>query len=57
MSSAMGISTGGLGQAMGESYGRFAVENPWHYRIMFGGGFELDSNDAELREEGAGLRV
>jgi AcrR family transcriptional regulator len=41
-------------QAMGESYVRFAIANPWHYRVMFGGGFELDATDAELGEEGAG---
>src|SRR5262245_37996203 len=40
--------------AMGESYVRFAIANPWHYRVMFGGGFELDANDAELIEEGDG---
>src|SRR5688572_10368039 len=27
--------------AMGEAYVRFALEHPWHYRVMFGGGFEL----------------
>jgi AcrR family transcriptional regulator len=41
-------------EAMGESYVRFAIANPWHYRVMFGGGFELDTTDAELGEEGAG---
>jgi AcrR family transcriptional regulator len=41
-------------EAMGEAYVRFAVANPWHYRVMFGGGFELDSSDAELGAEGAG---
>jgi AcrR family transcriptional regulator len=41
-------------EAMGEAYVRFAVANPWHYRVMFGGGFELDTSDAELGEEGAG---
>ncbi|HTV19958.1 MAG TPA: TetR/AcrR family transcriptional regulator [Polyangiaceae bacterium] len=39
-------------EAMGEAYVRFAVDNPWHYRVMFGGGFALDENDAELAEEG-----
>jgi AcrR family transcriptional regulator len=41
-------------EAMGEAYVRFAVSNPWHYRVMFGGGFELDAGDAELAEEGDG---
>jgi AcrR family transcriptional regulator len=41
-------------EAMGEAYVRFAVENPWHYRVMFGGGFELDASDPELSDEGAG---
>jgi AcrR family transcriptional regulator len=40
--------------AMGETYVHFAVENPWHYRVMFGGGFELNASDPELNEEGAG---
>lgn len=41
-------------EAMGEAYVRFAVDNPWHYRVMFGGGFALDTSDAELSEEGDG---
>jgi AcrR family transcriptional regulator len=40
--------------AMGQAYVRFAVANPWHYRVMFGGGFELNAADPELSEEGAG---
>jgi len=40
--------------AMGEAYVRFAIANPWHYRVMFGGGFELDTSDAELTAEGEG---
>lgn len=40
--------------AMGEAYVRFAMSNPWHYRVMFGGGFELDGSDPELNAEGAG---
>jgi AcrR family transcriptional regulator len=48
-----GKRTTGL-EAMGEAYVRFAVENPWHYRVMFGGGFELNASDPELNEEGAG---
>lgn len=39
--------------AMGEAYVNLALEHPWHYRVMFGSGFELDANDAELREAGA----
>lgn len=41
-------------EAMGEAYVRFAVANPWHYRVMFGGGFELDTGDRELTREGEG---
>jgi AcrR family transcriptional regulator len=48
-----GKRTPGL-EAMGEAYVRFAVANPWHYRVMFGGGFELNTCDPELNEEGAG---
>jgi AcrR family transcriptional regulator len=40
-------------EAMGEAYVRFALANPWHYRVMFGGGFELDSADPELTAAGA----
>jgi AcrR family transcriptional regulator len=39
--------------AMAEAYVRFAIEHPWHYRVMFGSGFELDTTDTELEEEGA----
>ena len=39
--------------AMGEAYVRFALDNPWHYRVMFGGGFELDTTSPELSEEGS----
>ena len=50
-----GAGKGAVGfEAMGEAYIRFAVQNPWHYRVMFGGGFELAKDDAELREEGEG---
>jgi len=38
--------------AMGGAYVRFAVQNPWHYRVMFGSGVELDSANPELLEEG-----
>jgi AcrR family transcriptional regulator len=41
-------------EAMGEAYVHFAMNNPWHYRVMFGGGFELNAADPELIEEGAG---
>jgi AcrR family transcriptional regulator len=40
-------------QAMGLAYVRFAVANPSHYRVMFGG-FIVDSADTELRSEGMG---
>lgn len=40
-------------QAQGEAYVRFALENPWHYRVMFGSGFELQADDPELRTNGA----
>lgn len=47
---------GGKGRAgfltMGDSYVRFAVDHPWHYRVMFGSGFELDDDDPELNESG-----
>src|SRR5688572_5674757 len=39
--------------AMGQAYVRFALANSWHYRIMFGGGFELDASDPELSASGA----
>jgi hypothetical protein len=38
---------------MGEAYVRFALESSWHYRVMFGGGFELDTRDPELTAAGA----
>jgi AcrR family transcriptional regulator len=41
-------------EAMGQAYVRFAIGNPWHYRVMFGGGFELDVDDADLSAEGEG---
>lgn len=40
-------------EAMGEAYVRFALDHPWHYRVMFGSGFELDANDPALAQEGA----
>lgn len=39
-------------EAMGEAYVAFAITNPWHYRVMFGGGFDLDVSDAELIDSG-----
>jgi AcrR family transcriptional regulator len=45
-------------EAMGNAYVAFAREHPWHYRVMFGSGFELDSANPELAEEGtAAFRV
>ncbi len=41
-------------QAMGEAYVRFAVENPSHYRVMFGASLAGEAADPELAEEGAG---
>jgi AcrR family transcriptional regulator len=40
-------------QAMGEAYVRFAIAHPWHYRVMFGGGFELNVSDPQLAESGS----
>lgn len=40
-------------EAMGEAYVRFALNHPWHYRVMFGSGFELDTSDSELIAEGS----
>jgi AcrR family transcriptional regulator len=39
-------------QTQGEAYVRFALENPWHYRVMFGSGFEIDDDDPELNANG-----
>lgn len=39
-------------EAMGAAYVRFALAHPWHYRVMFGSGFQLNPADAELRSEG-----
>jgi len=38
--------------AMGEAYIRFAIAQPSHYRVMFGGGLERSAPDPELAEEG-----
>jgi AcrR family transcriptional regulator len=40
-------------EAMGEAYVRFARANPYHYRVMFGSGFELNAADPELAETGS----
>lgn len=40
-------------EAMGEAYVRFALESSWHYRVMFGGGCELETRDPELTAAGA----
>jgi AcrR family transcriptional regulator len=39
--------------AMGAAYVHFAFENPLHYRVMFGGGFDLDFTDPDLARDGA----
>lgn len=45
-------------QAMGRAYVRFAVENPSHYRVMFGGYVSKDACGAELATESeASFRV
>jgi AcrR family transcriptional regulator len=48
---------GGKGQTgfdqMGVAYVRFAIAHPWHYRVMFGGGFELNTTDEELLKAGS----
>ena len=41
-------------RAMGVAYVRFAVANPVHYRVMFGGSVDPDTRDPELVAEGAG---
>ena len=49
---------GGGGQrafrAMGVAYVRFAVANPAHYRVMFGGFVHAQAPDPELAAEGEG---
>ena len=40
--------------AMGSAYVRFAVDNPAHYRIMFGGFKHFSDSDAELQVAAAG---
>jgi hypothetical protein len=39
---------------MGTTYVRFAVANPSHYRVMFGGFLDPDGRDAELAAEAEG---
>jgi AcrR family transcriptional regulator len=41
-------------QAMGVAYVSFAVANPSHYRVMFGGFVDPQPRDPELAAEGAG---
>jgi AcrR family transcriptional regulator len=41
-------------RAMGIAYVRFAVANPSHYRVMFGGFTVLHEDDPELEAEGRG---
>jgi AcrR family transcriptional regulator len=41
-------------EAMGAAYVRFAVANPSHYRVMFGGFVHDSAMDPQLAEEGAG---
>jgi AcrR family transcriptional regulator len=49
---------GGRGQAafesMGVAYVRFAVANPPHYRVMFGGFVDPNADEPELAAEAAG---
>jgi AcrR family transcriptional regulator len=50
--------SGGRGDAgfvaMGDAYVRFALENPAHYRVMFGGFVEALERDPELVTEAGG---
>ena len=41
-------------RAMGAAYVRFALANPSHYRVMFGGGGEPEDRDPELAAEAEG---
>jgi AcrR family transcriptional regulator len=41
-------------RAMGVAYVHFAVANPSHYRVMFGGAFGAHAHDSELAAEGEG---
>jgi AcrR family transcriptional regulator len=40
--------------AMGVAYVRFAVDNPSHYRVMFGGSFDQLAQEPELMAEAQG---
>src|SRR4051812_35962239 len=40
--------------AMGVAYVRFALANPSHYRVMFGGFLDPDKGEPELASEAAG---
>jgi AcrR family transcriptional regulator len=40
--------------AMGVAYVHFAVDNPSHYRVMFGGFVDPDARDPELADEAEG---
>jgi AcrR family transcriptional regulator len=42
-------------ESMGAAYVRFAVENPSHYRVMFGASRQLAAEDADLHA--AGMRA
>ena len=41
-------------EAMGEAYIRFAIANPAHYRVMFGGAIDPKAADRELAIEASG---
>jgi AcrR family transcriptional regulator len=41
-------------ESMGVAYVRFAVDNPSHYRVMFGGFVDPKASDPELDAEAAG---
>ena len=41
-------------RAMGAAYIAFALDNPPHYRVMFGGFLRGEAHDPELAAEGAG---
>jgi AcrR family transcriptional regulator len=41
-------------RAMGVAYVGFAVANPTHYRVMFGGFVDTETQDTELAAEGEG---
>jgi AcrR family transcriptional regulator len=44
----------GAFEAMGVAYVRFAIANPAHYRVMFGGAIDPKAGDRELATEAAG---